>query len=453
MILDVRIDGFDAPVGVLADIAGGAVAFAYDDYYLARGDAIALSLSLPLREAPFSDYATRAFFSNLLPENDQLQRVMEREGLDRDDIVGLLFHLGADCAGAVSCLPQGAPPVKVPGLLATDYDFLNETEINDIAHRLAHQQPLPDEVRDPSPLAGGQRKIALVATPDGRYALPKQKLGAPTTHILKFPAIAYPREADLEAAAARLAAACGLDVAIPDVVAFDSVKGVLIPRFDRTFGADGVISRIHQEDFAQALSLPARLKYQRRGSGARAFSLDAAANLLNKCAAPARARAAFLRATFFNLAIGNSDNHAKNHALLYKAAGAPEFAPLYDLLPIKIDNRYNDALAFDIGSAKRAEEISIDDFAVLFRSFNFTAAAATRFARNDIGPMLERLDQVVDEIAPGMKNFADLIGAQSRHIADVLELDVDLNERDLFVAGAGGWAESQVGGSTTSPRG
>ena len=442
MILDVRIDCFDAPVGLLADIPGGAVAFAYADDYLGRGDAIALSLSLPLREAPFSDYATRAFFSNLLPENDQLQRVMEREGLDRDDLTGLLFHLGGDCAGAVSCLAQGADPVKVPGLLATDYDFLSAAEINDIADRLAHQRPLPDEARDPSPLAGVQRKIALVATPDGRYALPKEKLGAPTTHILKFPETRHAREADLEAAAARLADSCGFDVAIPEVVSFDGVKGILIPRFDRIFKSDGVITRIHQEDFAQALGLPARLKYQRRGSGPRVFTLAAAAGLLNQCASPAKARAAFLRATFFNLAIGNSDNHAKNHALLYRSAGAPDFAPLYDLLPIRIDNRYTDELAFDIGAAKRAEDLTIEDFAVLFHEFGFTSAAAARFAQNEIGPMLKRLDAVVDETAPDMKDLADLIGTQSRRIADILELDVNLSERDLFVTGAGGWAVS-----------
>lgn len=272
--------------------------------------------------------------------------------------------------------------------------------------------------------------------------MPKEKLGAPTTHILKFPETPYAREADLEAAAARLAAACGLEAALPDVVSFDGVKGILIPRYDRHVSTDGLVTRIHQEDFAQALGLPASLKYQRNGSERLAFTLAAAASVLDKCASPAAARAAFLRAIFFNLAIGNSDNHAKNHALLYRSAGAPDFAPLYDLLPIKIDDRRRHDLAFDIGGAKRAEDISIDDFAVLFRTFNFTSAAATRFAQNEIGAMLERLDEIVDETAPGIKDFADLIGTQSRRIADVLELDVDLSERDLYVTGAGGWAPS-----------
>ncbi len=202
MILDVRIDGFANPVGALVSEEGGDVSFGYSADHLAQERAVPISLCLPLREAPFGGYATRAFFGNLLNENDDLQRIVDRERLDRNDIVGLLYHLGADCAGAISCLPASAPAAKVPGLLATDYDFLDEAQIIDIARRLADRAPLPEAVRDPSPVAGVQRKIALVATADGRFALPKRGLGAPTTHILKVPTRHDARESDFEAAAA-----------------------------------------------------------------------------------------------------------------------------------------------------------------------------------------------------------------------------------------------------------
>lgn len=39
---------------------------------------------------------------------------MQRHGLDFSDIAGLLEHLGADCHGAVSCMPVGAGRFSLP---------------------------------------------------------------------------------------------------------------------------------------------------------------------------------------------------------------------------------------------------------------------------------------------------------------------------------------------------
>ena len=49
-----------------------------------------LSLSLPLGEEPFGDVPVRAWFGNLLHENDQLEATMARYGIERSDIAGLL---------------------------------------------------------------------------------------------------------------------------------------------------------------------------------------------------------------------------------------------------------------------------------------------------------------------------------------------------------------------------
>lgn len=442
MILDVRMDGVEAPIGKLERTASGGVVFQYAPDYAARDDAMPISLALPIAPEPFGDHRTRAFFANLLPENEQLERVMAREGLDRGDVVGLLYHLGADCPGAISCLPEGAPPVKVPGLLGADYDFLSEDEIYEIARRLADREPLDEKYKDPSPLAGVQRKIALVAAPDGRFALPKEGLGAPTTHILKMPPRADAREADLEAAAARLAARCGLDVSIPEVATFRDVKGVLITRFDRTFSADGVITRIHQEDFAQALALAPSLKYERHGGAGGVYNIDGILAVLNQCATPALARDKFLQATLFNIAIGNTDNHAKNHGVLYDQGAAPRLAPLYDLLPIKLNPRLTHQLAFHIGKAEFASDLKIEDIAVLFEKFGFTPAAAERFRTGRLAELLLALDKAADEEARGMKDFADLIGTESRALAGVMKLKIELSERDYYAPRAGGWASS-----------
>ncbi|MCB1310829.1 MAG: HipA N-terminal domain-containing protein [Sedimentitalea sp.] len=106
--LDVYIEGVDAPVARLTG-EEGTMSFRY------LTDTAQISLSLPVREAAFGDAEARAFFANLIFENEQREQVMARHGIDNDDIAGLLFHLGKDCPGAISCVPMGDAPGKRSG--------------------------------------------------------------------------------------------------------------------------------------------------------------------------------------------------------------------------------------------------------------------------------------------------------------------------------------------------
>src|ERR1019366_8035650 len=127
--LEVRLENLTEPIGYLTAGDDKATSFSYLESYLALSNSIPLSIALPLTPIPFNDVETRIFFDNLLPENNQLQQTMDRENLSRDDIVGLLFHLGSDCPGAISCIPLGEAPVKVPGDLKADYDELIENHL------------------------------------------------------------------------------------------------------------------------------------------------------------------------------------------------------------------------------------------------------------------------------------------------------------------------------------
>lgn len=438
-ILDVRIEAVDIPIGHLAQKDSGC-RFTYAPDYLALADAMPISLSLPLREETYGDVEARAFFDNLLQENDQLQQTMDRERIARDDIVGLLRFLGADCAGAISCLPPESGPVKIPGNLATDYDELPREELADIMRRLAEKLPLPDAVKDPSPVAGVQRKIALTEISEERYGLPKPGLRVPTTHILKVPERGRQREALQEAAATRLARAAAFDTAIPALFEIGGETGLLSLRFDRRIAGGGV-TRIHQEDFCQALGLPASMKYERRGTDAARFSAGAVSGLLDRSNAPAKERRTFMLSAFFNLAIGNNDNHAKNHALLYDTGPAPRLAPLYDLQPVRLTGRYTDELAFKIGNADRFDSMTTDDIADFMSRFGLrTAAARRRFIEGEVGPMLEALDEAASELSQhGLKDFDDLIGRETAKLRDLLDLDFVLRERDYFAPRGGGW--------------
>src|SRR5690606_14069844 len=133
-------------------------------------------------------------------------------------------------------------------------------------------------------------------------------------------------------------------------------------RFDRALDTDGRVVRIHQEDFAQALGLPSALKYERRGAPGRRFDVDAIRRVLDATDDPAAERELFIRATLFDLLLGNVDGHAKNFALLHGRGGSIRTAPRYDILPTRLDDTLTDELAYSIGEATTLDEIRREDF-------------------------------------------------------------------------------------------
>lgn len=444
LILDVRIDGFPEPIGALARDDDKAISFAYSPRHLAEPYALPLSLALPLTDEPYRDVAARAFFDNLLQERDSdLAALMAREGIARDDLAGLLFHLGKDCAGAISVLPAGAPPVKVPGEYDKDYQAIEPDRLQAIVTALHDRSRLPDGTADPSPLAGMQSKIALTLLPNGTLALPVLNSGAPTTHILKIPDRGHLQDALLEASALDLSKLAGFDSARAVALDFKGIPALLVARFDRAHDAQGKIVRIHQEDFAQALGLPPSLKYERRGKPGRRFDAEAIRNVLTATVDPAGETLKFIRIVLFDLMIGNSDGHAKNFALLHERGGRPRLAPRYDVLPTRLDPNLTDELAFTIGSAKTLDEVDAEAFdAFLFSLGVRNASAQKRLRAQNASAMADVLASRLDEIGRlGMKRFADMIASNIRTLADALDIETPagVRDRDTFMVRAGGW--------------
>ena len=447
LALDVRLDGFPDPAGVLVRDANGALAFAYSASHLGNTGALPLSLSLPLTDEPYGDVITRAFFGNLLQERDgALTEVINREGLSRDDIAGLLFHLGKDCPGALSVLPSGAPPVKVPGDFDRDYVILTDDHMLAIAKALHERGRLPAGTADPSPLAGVQSKVALTLLPSGQLAEPKPGSGAPTTHILKVPDQEHSSDAALEAATLDLSRSLGFQTAQARVLNIGGIDTLLIARFDRAIDENGRVVRLHQEDFSQALGLPAGLKYERNGTPARRFDALAIRRVLDAAFEPDTERETFIRATLFDLLTGNVDGHAKNHALFHLGGGRIRLTPRYDLLPTRLDANLTDQLAFNIGEAKTLDAITQPDFDAFLKILGIvTPAARNRIRVNTSQDIANGLAAVLDEIASkGMKLYADLIAANMRRLLPVLGAVVPkaAGTRDAYVQRGGGWLTS-----------
>ena len=442
--LDVRLDGFALPVGTLLRDNNGSVAFTYTAAHLHLAGAMALSLSMPLTDEPYRDVITRAFFDNLVQERDgALSDVMAREGLARDDIAGLLLHLGKDCPGALSVLPRGAPPVKVPGDLSTDYVALSQERLIAIAAALHEHRRLPEGTLDPSPLAGVQSKIALTQLPDGRLAEPARGTGAPTTHILKVPDAAHLRDAEYEAFTLELSRKSGLDTAQAAVIETGNLKALLVRRFDRALNNEGHIVRLHQEDFLQALGLPAALKYERLGTAERRFDIAGIRKVLDAATDPVIERDRFIQATLFDLLTGNVDGHGKNHALLH-VGHSVRVAPRYDLLPTRLDPNLTDQLAFNIGNATTLASITNADFFAFLGSLGVrNPTGQRRVTKTHTQNMAQCLIAAFDDLGRrGMKPYADLIAANIRQLLPVLGLDVPdaAGQRDAFVQRGGGWS-------------
>lgn len=440
--LDVRLDGYSDPIGKLSGEPNSNATFQYDSSYLNNQNAVPLSMSLPLTDGPYGDVLTRNFFNNLLQERDApLDRIMEREGITREDIIGLLYHLGQDCAGAISVLPEGAPATKVPGDLITDYQALSKEELNDIIVALYNREPLPNELQDPSPLAGVQSKISLTLLPNQQFALPKQGTGAPTTHILKVPDRNHRSDAQLEVTTLRLARVCGMNVVDAGLEMSNDLEAICVPRFDRRFDQDGRIVRLHQEDFAQALGLPASLKYERNGKVGHRFDVTAIRQVLDKTIDPASSKLALIRATIFDLLVGNVDAHAKNHALLYETSGRPQLSPRYDLLPTRLDPQLTDQLSYKIGNATTLDEIKTTDLDVFLSQLGIgTARGRQRIAQSTIENQTSRLAALLDDLR-GQKLFADLIASNIRKLCDIVGVEVppQAQTRDAFISRGGGW--------------
>jgi len=173
-------------------------------------------------------------------------------------------------------------------------------------------------------LAGAQPKLALAYDELTRgWAIPSGSRA--TTHILK-PAIVGLDDHDLnEHLCLAAARALGLRAADSKVVRFGSEQALVVRRYDRPL-IDGVVVRVHQEDFCQALGVHPQRKYQSDGGP----TVDDLVGVLGSAGSQRDDIGHLLRAVAYNWLILCTDAHAKNYSLLLSGRQV-RLAPLYDL--------------------------------------------------------------------------------------------------------------------------
>ncbi len=380
----------DRRIGILSR-ENGRLAFRYDRQWLEDPRSHPLSLSLPLREAPFADIETRTWFGNLLPEGDFLNAVARRLGRSTGDVFGLLVDLGGECAGAISLLPPGEVPLE-----AGRYQRFSEDELFAL---VSADPPLPllaGETGVRLSLAGAQNKVPVYVDDSGIH---KATGALATTHILKPPiraAIALPHTVENEAFCMQLAGKLGLVVPKAQVLAVRDQSFYLVERFDRR-SEQGRIERLHQEDFCQALGVEANLKYEESGGP----SLAAIWRLLqNHSAAPAVDGRQLVG---FNFLVGNADAHGKNLALLYGEDGSVRLAPFYDLLCTAVYPELDQRLALRLGGERRPDRLRRRHWERL--------AEELEIAPRAVFGELERLTRTIEKTAEALVGeFTDRYG-------------------------------------------
>lgn len=374
----------------------GDTQFAYDAAWLADATAPALSFSLPKQVEPFNRRACQPFFGGILPEEGQRTAIARALGVSADNEFRLLEYLGGEVAGALTLLPEGETPALRS---AAAPKLLNDDNLVQLLDHLPIRPMLAGEDGLRLSLAGAQSKLPVLVI-DGQIALPAP--GQPTSHILKPPIARFAGTTENEYFCMSLARAVGLEVAPVEMRTVGERSFLLITRYDRATGPAGELTRLHQEDFAQALGVPSHRKYASEGGP---NFPDCFALLRRAATRPPRDILRLLDAAIFNLIIGNADAHAKNFSLLHKD-GAITLAPLYDLLSTVLYPELSAKLAMKIGGKAVLDDIE----ARHWERFAADAQLGVPFVRNRVVQLCEAVIAAIGaefaNPASGVANFS-----------------------------------------------
>jgi serine/threonine-protein kinase HipA len=341
--LPVRL--YETHIGELVR-SGGRALLRWSDEAEERWGLNSSVLSRGLRVGLTSSDATESFFGALLPEGNHLETLAAEVKTVSNDLVGILGAVGADLAGA---LIVGSPSA------ARDPEKLTSEQIGELLRRASGFLVGGGG----SALPGFQRKLTLSRI-GGEWF--RGNGSAPSTHILKPVDPDHRSAADAEMYTLHLAGALGLAPFESWVEIIADRPTLVIERYDREV-VQGRLERIHQEDAGQALGLPwgGNHKFEQHNEGT---TLRAISTILDTRGAALRGtpdRLKLLKYTAFNVAVGNTDAHAKNFSLLHSVDGGTKLAPLYDAAPLALDYANGSGMAMRINGKFQVPDITSVD--------------------------------------------------------------------------------------------
>ena len=407
-----------ALVGHLESSGRQDLVFTYDPAFLARPDARAISVALPLQSESLDADISTSWFANLLPEGDVRSHVARRLGISERNDFGLLQGIGGDCAGALSLLTTSdSPPLsQAPTLQPLPWSELEDTVNRTPRASLLALMLSGTELR--LSLAGAQDKLPVYLDGD-ELSLPTD--GTPSSHLLKVASPSFPGLVHNELFCLELACRIGLPVPAARLTPTPTPM-LLIERYDRARDHDGRVSRWHQEDLCQALGVDPDRKYESEGGPGIA---DVFALVTRVSRQPLVDRRSLLTWVLLNVLIGNADAHGKNLSLLHGARlddRAPVLAPFYDLVCTAVYPELSSKQAMKIGGEARLERIEARHW------IRFAEAVGIRpgFVQQMGLGVCHAVEEAVPEIrgridgSDVLENVVEIIGRQVRRVRDGL---------------------------------
>jgi len=371
------------------DKSGRATGFTYGRSYLDRANAIALYLpELPLSPGwidPAPPHEIASCIADAGPDSWGQRLVMRRllgtagDGADLGNISTLTYLLesGSDRIGAVDF--QLSPTEYIPrsggGRLeelvgAADRVLRGEAFSPELDIALTHGSSI-----------GGARPKALLDDGDRKLIA---KLSAPTD---PYPVV------KAEAVAMRLAERCSIHVAHTEVVECLGHDVLLVERFDRPPAIHGGVAR---RLMVSALTVLGLTDWQ----GRHATYPDFADVIRARFTDPTATLRELFTRVVFNVCIGNTDDHAKNHAAFWDGAELT-LTPAYDLCPG----------ARNVGEVTHAMALTRDGDRRSRLSTCRSAAAAFH-----VEPAAA--DEIIERVTSAIRDHWDDVAGEARLTAD-----------------------------------
>ncbi len=302
-------------------VTGDLVNFNYGQSYLERATAIPLYLpELPLRPgliAPLDTLTLAGCINDGMPDAWGQRVVMNRllgAGADPADsaVFGPLTYMLESSSDRIGALDFQLSPADY---LARGKDEASLEELQEAARLVDEKKPLSaglDRALLHGSSVGGARPKALIAD-RGRRLIAKFSSTTDTYSLVKG-----------EFVAMRLAARVGLDVAAVELTSSLGKDVLLVERFDRVGGADGETRRA----IVSALTM---LELDEMAARYASYA-DLAQIVRERFREPRATLRELFGRIVFNILVGNTDDHARNHAAFWDGE-ALVLTPAYDICP------------------------------------------------------------------------------------------------------------------------
>lgn len=385
--------------------------FIYEKSYLENQSHQPISISLPFQEDAFSPFKTRCYFEGLLPEGYTRRCVAGWMHVAEEDYLSVLAGLGNECLGAVRICEPGA------GGCSPSYKKISREELLEFAKEGASKSA-QFLAKAHLSLTGASGKTGLYYDNKDGWYMPFGT--APSTHIVKQSHVRLSGIVANEQLCLRTAKILGIDVPESFIIAVGTGEHILFAtkRFDRLMQEDSrvidgkkVPFRLQQEDFAQALGVPASQKYEKIGDSylKRVFTL-----LRQYSDNPVEDQLKLWDICIFNYLIGNTDNHIKNIGLLYgKDRRTIRLAPAYDIVSTMIYEESTEQMAMAIDGELDIRKITKESFRAEARHIGLGERIAMRRfeqMQNSFERALARAkEEIQDAGYPGVEEIYEKI--------------------------------------------